>query len=107
MGYWPDNPAGDALGRQQAVVQHMRALPHSSVADALATRASLPGPGHHQAGVRVPNAEKPIIEHTLVSDGDEEITTIGAGTEHRYILGGIPSVSEDSGRADPVARRLR
>ena len=37
MGYRPDNPAGDALGWQQAVVQHMRALPHGSVADALAT----------------------------------------------------------------------
>ena len=37
------NPAGDALGqaRQQTVVQHMRALPHGAVADALATvRAS-------------------------------------------------------------------
>ena len=38
--YRPDNPAGDAfrqaLGRQQAVVQHMRALPHGAVADALA-----------------------------------------------------------------------
>ena len=37
MGYRPDNPAGDALGqalgRQQAVVQHMRALPHGAVAD--------------------------------------------------------------------------
>ena len=46
MGYRPDNPAGDALGqalgRQQAVVQHMRALPHGAVADALTTvRASL------------------------------------------------------------------
>ena len=45
MGYRPDNPAGDALGqalgRQQTVVQHMRALPHSAVADALtAVRAS-------------------------------------------------------------------
>ena len=45
MGYRPDNPAGDALGqalgRQQAVVQHMRALPHGAVADALTTvRAS-------------------------------------------------------------------
>ena len=41
MGYRPDNPAGDALGqalgRQQAVVQHLRALPHGAVADALAT----------------------------------------------------------------------
>ena len=41
MGYRPDNPAGDALGqalgRQRAVVQHMRALPHGEVADALAT----------------------------------------------------------------------
>ena len=45
MGHRPDNPAGDALGqalgRQQTVVQHMRALPHGAVADALATvRAS-------------------------------------------------------------------
>ena len=41
MGYRPDNPAGDALGqalgRQRAVVQHMRALPHNAVTDALAT----------------------------------------------------------------------
>ena len=41
MGYWPDNPAGDAfgqaLGRQQAVVQHNRVLPHGAVVDALAT----------------------------------------------------------------------
>ena len=45
MGHRPDNPAGDALGqalgRQQVVVQHMRALPYGAVADALATvRAS-------------------------------------------------------------------
>ncbi len=45
MGYRPDNPVGaalgQALGRQQVVVQHMRALPHGAVADALATvRAS-------------------------------------------------------------------
>ena len=37
LGYRPDNPAGDALRRQQTVVQHMRALPHGAVADALAT----------------------------------------------------------------------
>ena len=41
IGYRPDNPAGDALGqalgRQRVVVQHMRALPHGEVADALAT----------------------------------------------------------------------
>ena len=41
IDYRPDNPAGDAfgqaLGRQQTVVQHMRALPHGAVADALAT----------------------------------------------------------------------
>ena len=41
MGYRPDNPAADALGQalgwQRAVVQHMRALPHGAVADALAT----------------------------------------------------------------------
>ena len=49
MGHRPDNPAGDALGqalgRQQAVVQHMRALPHGAVADALATVRALPGRG--------------------------------------------------------------
>ena len=41
IDYRPDNPAGDAfgqaLGRQQTVVQHMQALPHGAVADALAT----------------------------------------------------------------------
>ena len=41
MGYRPDNPAGDvlaqALGRQQALVQHMRALPHGEVADVITT----------------------------------------------------------------------
>ena len=41
MGHRPDDPAGEvlgqALGRQQAVVQHMRALPHGAVADAIAT----------------------------------------------------------------------
>ena len=36
--------------------------------------------------IRVLLDGKPIIEHTLVSDGEEEITTIGAGTEHWYIL---------------------
>ena len=40
-GYRPDNPTADALGqalgRQRAVVQHIRALPHGAVADALAT----------------------------------------------------------------------
>ena len=39
MGLRPDNPASDvlgqALGRQRAVVQHMRALPHSKVAGAI------------------------------------------------------------------------
>ena len=45
MQYRPDNPAGDAvgqaLGRQQAVVRHMRALPHGDVAGAVAAvRAS-------------------------------------------------------------------
>jgi len=41
MGYRSDDPAGDvlgqALGRQQDVVQHMRALPHGEVADAITT----------------------------------------------------------------------
>ena len=41
MQYRPDNPAGDALGqalgRQQVVVEHQRALPHAEVAGAVAT----------------------------------------------------------------------
>ena len=41
MQHRPDNPAGEALGRQQDVVQHMTALPHDEVADAIAVvRAS-------------------------------------------------------------------
>ena len=68
MGHRQDNPAGDALGqalgRQQAVVQHMRALPHGSVADALATvRVS-----HHQAGVRVPGADGGAVRRSAPGD---------------------------------------
>ncbi len=45
MQHRPDNPAGDAvgqaLGRQQAIVRHMRAVPHGEVAAAVeAIRAS-------------------------------------------------------------------
>ena len=61
MGHRPDNPAGDslgqALGRQQAIVQHMRALPPRRGGGRPRDRASLPGRGHHQAGVRVPGAD--------------------------------------------------
>ena len=61
MGYRPDNPAGDALGqalgRQQAIVQHMRARAHRRGGGRPRDRASLPGLGHHQAGVRVPGAD--------------------------------------------------
>ena len=36
-GFFSGARYGQALGLQQAVVQHMRALPHGAVADALAT----------------------------------------------------------------------
>ena len=36
--------------------------------------------------VRVLLDGKSLIDHTLVPDGEEEITTIGSGIEHRYIL---------------------
>ena len=36
--------------------------------------------------VRILLDGKPILEHPLVPDGEEEITTVGAGTKHRYIL---------------------
>ena len=36
--------------------------------------------------VRILLDRKPILEHPLVPDGEEEITTIGPGTEHRYNL---------------------
>ena len=36
--------------------------------------------------VRVLLDGKPLVEHTLVRDSEEEITTIGPGTEHRYTL---------------------
>ena len=36
--------------------------------------------------VRILLDGKPLLEHSLVPKGEEEITTIGAGTEHRYIL---------------------
>ena len=41
MQYRADNPAGEALGRQQDVLRHMPALPHAEVAEAVeAVRAS-------------------------------------------------------------------
>ena len=36
--------------------------------------------------VRILLDRKPILEHLLVPGGEEEITTIGPGAEHRYIL---------------------
>ena len=36
--------------------------------------------------VRVLLDGKSLIDHTLVPDGEEEITTIGSGIKHRYIL---------------------
>ena len=72
MGYRPDNPAGDALGqalgRQQTVVQHMRALPHGAVADALATvRAS-------QAAVTIKQAFEFLVL-TAARSGEVRLAT--------------------------------
>ena len=72
MGYRPDNPAGDALGqalgRQQAIVQHMRALPHGAVADALATvRAS-------QASVTIKRAFEFLVL-TAARSGEVRLAT--------------------------------
>ena len=72
MGYRPDNPAGDALGqalgRQQTVVQHMRALPHGAVADALATvRAS-------QASVTIKQAFEFLVL-TAARSGEVRLAT--------------------------------
>ena len=68
MGYRPDNPAGDALGRQQTVVQHMRALPHGAVADALATvRAS-------QAAVTIKRAFEFLVL-TAARSGEVRLAT--------------------------------
>ena len=54
MGYRPDNPAGDALGqalgRQQTVVQHMRALPPRRGGRRPRDRANLPGPRSPPSG---------------------------------------------------------
>ena len=68
MGYRPDNPAGDALGRQQTIVQHMRALPHGEVADALATvRAS-------QAAVTIKQAFEFLVL-TAARSGEVRLAT--------------------------------
>ncbi len=68
MGYRPDNPAGDALGRQQTVVQHMRALPHGEVAYALATvRAS-------QAAVTIKRAFEFLVL-TAARSGEVRLAT--------------------------------
>ena len=59
--YRTDNPAGDALGealgRQQAVVQHFQALPHGEVAGAVAAVRASRGVGRYEAGLRVPGAD--------------------------------------------------
>ena len=61
-------PLGQALGRQQAVVQHMRALPHGAVADALATvRAS-------QASVTTKDAFEFLVR-TAARSGEMRLTT--------------------------------
>ena len=49
--------------------------------------------------VRVLLDEKPFIEHVLVQDVEEEITTIGSGSEHRYSL----AVTR---RSDPQSERV-
>ena len=48
--------------------------------------------------VRVLLDGKPAIEHALIPGGEEEITTIGPGTEYRYIL----AVSHQSPRVVDV-----
>ena len=48
--------------------------------------------------VRVLLDGKPFIEHALIPDGEEEITTIGSGIEHRYNL----AVSKKSERVAHV-----
>ncbi len=59
---------GQALGRQQAIVQHMRALPHGAVADALATvRAS-------QASVATKRAFEFLVL-TAVRSGEVRLAT--------------------------------
>ena len=115
MGYRPDNPAGDALGRQQTVVQHMRALPHGAAADALATvRAS-------QAAVTIKRAFE-ILVLTAARSGEVRLATwdemdLDAGVwaipaarmkakrDHRVLLSGralailhdVPRLSDGTG----------
>ena len=72
MGYRPDNPAGDALGqalgRQQAIVQHMRALPHGAVADALATVRASQAAVTTKRCVRVPGADGGALRRNAPGD---------------------------------------
>ena len=68
MGYRPDNPAGDALGaaadRRPA---HAGAAPRRG-GGRPRDRASLPGLGHHQVGVRVPGADGGAIRRSAPGD---------------------------------------
>ena len=69
MGYRPDNPAGDALGRQGVVVQHMRARAAPRCGGGRPRdRTSLPGRGHHQAGVRVSGTDGGAIRRSAPGD---------------------------------------
>ena len=111
MGYRPDNPAGDALGqalgRQQTVVQHMRALPHGAVADALATvRAS-------QAAVTIKQAFEFLVL-TAARSGEVRLATMGRNEPGRERLGhprrahegeaGSPRPALGAGARDPARR---
>ena len=61
-------PLGQALGRQQAVVQHMRAAAPRRGGRRPRDRASLPGLGHHQGCVRVPGADGGALRRNAPDD---------------------------------------
>ena len=96
MDYWPDNPAGDAfgqaLGRQQTVVQHMRALPHGATADALATVRAF------QASVTTKRAFEFLVL-TAARSGDCAPGDLG---RHR-LSGGADARRDHCGRRPPLS----
>ena len=57
-----------ALGWQRDTVQHMRALPSRRGGVRARDRASLPGLGHHPAGVRVPGSDGGAVRRSALGD---------------------------------------
>ena len=111
MGYRPDNPAGDALGqalgRQQAVVQHMQALPPRRGGGRPRDRAGLVGPACRQADIRVCGADGGAVGRSAPGDVGRNGPGRGRLDHPRHAHegeAGAPRPALGAGACDPARR---